>query len=203
VSTKIWEAYRVRDTHDVWEVLWDIRRRAEKNVRKTLTKLYNELLEDAKRPPEARELLEGATALMPDLGDFGYLQASRYVQDQYRQTIGKSERSIWDLSVSVVVRRPSRRRYLLIPYPGSGLLSGSLAFLRRHKALADFHYQNATDRPSDVSAQEWEGRARTWEPLLEDDRWQDKLELSIVSIEGWFRIDPAWDLMRKQLKALP
>ena len=201
MSTKIWEAYIVKPDHDVWEVLWDIRRRAEKNVRKTLTKLYNELLEDAKRPPKARELF--STSEIPDLVDFGYLQASRYVQDQYRQTVGKSERSIWDMSVAVVVRRPSRGRYLLIPYPGSGLLNGSLAFLRRHKALADFHYQNQTDRPSNITAQAWEWRARTWEPLLDDDRWQDKLELSIVSVEGWFRIDPAWDLVRKQLKALP
>jgi hypothetical protein len=82
-------------------------------------------------------------------------------------------------------------------------LSGSLAFLRRHKALADFHYQNQTDRPSNISAQAWGARARTWDRLLPDDCWQDKLELSIVSVEGWFRIDPAWDLMRKQAKALP
>jgi hypothetical protein len=201
MSTKIWEAYRVREVHDVWEVLWDIRRRAEKNVRRTLTKLYDALIAEAKLPPEAHELLRTYATDRPiDPERFGYLDASRFVVENFRKTIGRSERSIWDLSVSVAVRRGSRRRFLLIPYPGSGLLSSSLAFLRRHAALADFHYQNSSDRPSHITAQAWAGRARTWEPLLDDDRWQDKLELSIVSVEGWFRIDPAWGLIRKEAR---
>lgn len=201
MSTKIWEAYVVKPGYDVWTVMWDIRRRAEKRVRATLTKLYGALLEDAKRAPGARELLTGALAVIEDGLKFNYLDASRYVQDQYKQTIGRSERSIWDLSVAVVVRRASKRRFLLIPYPGSGLLNGSLGFMRRYKPLADFHYQNSSDRPSHISAAAWEGRARTWEPLLEDNRWQDKLVLDIVSVEGFFRIDPAWTLIRKEVAA--
>jgi hypothetical protein len=196
VSIKIWEAYTVKPGHDVWRVMWDLRRRAEKNVRATLTKLYNELIEDAKLAPEARQLFTANTVAAP--ANFNYLTASRFVQDQFRQTLGRMERSIWDLSVSVVVRRRGQR-CLLIPYAGSGLLSGSLAFMRRHKALADFHYQNQADRPKHISAQAWAARARVWKPLLEDDRWQDKLTLEIVSVEGWYHIDPSWDLVRQDV----
>jgi hypothetical protein len=205
VSTKIWEAYCVKPGVDVWQLVRDIRVRAEKNVRKTLTKLYAELITDAKREPEKREGWLTKLALVRLCSDdappyaLDYLAASRFVVDQFRATTGKSERSIWDLNVAVVFRR-SGRRTLLIPYPGSGLLNSSLTFLRRHKALVDYHYQNASDRPRHISAQAWEGRARTWEPLLDDDRWQDKLELSIVSVEGWFRIDPAWNLLRRDMK---
>lgn len=197
MSTKIYEAYCIKPGYDVWEVLWTIRRRAEKNVRATLTRLYNALLEDAKRPPEARELLEGEI----DVERFNYLTASRFVQDRYKQTIGNPNRSSWDMSVAVAVRRARRNRCLLIPYPGSGLLSDSLRFLRRHKALADYCYFNNTDRPRHITARAWNERRRTWGELLPDDRWQDKLVLDIVTVEGWFRIDPSWELARKELHA--
>lgn len=209
MSTKIWEAYRVKPGYDVWKVLWDIRRRAEKRVRDGLKHIYREMLKDAKRPPDERGLLSPLYSHVPvpeDLTTFSYLDASRFVFQNYCATIGKTERSFWDLSCSVVVRRARKNLTLLIPYPGSGCLSGSLVCLRRHKALADYHYQNQTDKPSHVSAKSWRERARVWEPLLDDERWQDKLVLDIVSPDGFFRVDPAWALMRREFKrtgALP
>lgn len=200
MSTKIWEAYCIKPEHDVWTVMWDLRRRAEQRVRKTLTKFYRALIEDVKLPAKERAWLIGTAGASMDASDFTYLSASRFVQSEYKQTIGRSERSIWDLNVSVVVRRASRKRTLLIPYPGSGLLNGSLAFMRRHKALADYHYQNQSDRPSHVSARTWRERARTWDPLLDDENWQDKLVLEIVSIDGFFRVDPVWNLMRREFR---
>jgi hypothetical protein len=203
VSTKIWEAYRLREGYDLWDVLRDIRVRAEKNAKKVLLKLYDALIADAKREPENRELLLGPLALVPDLTNFDRLTASRFVLDKYRAQTNQMDRGVWDLDVAVVVRRASRRKFLLIPYPGSGMLNGSLGFLRRYKALADYHYQNQSDRPWNIPAREWNERARTWAPLLEDDRWQDKLVLDIVSVTSWHRIDPAVDLLRKQyLKAV-
>lgn len=197
MSTKIYEAYVVKPHHDVWEVLWDIRRRAEKNVRTTLAAIYKALIEDAKLAPEARELLTGEI----DPEKFSYLAASRFVQEQFKATIGNSERSSWDMSVAVAVRRASRNRCLLIPYPGSGLLGDALRFMRKHKALADYHYQNSSDRPRHITARVWNERKRTWGELLPDARWQDKLVLDIVTVEGWFRIDPSWELARKDLHA--
>jgi hypothetical protein len=203
VSTKIWEAYRLHENYDLWDVLHDIRVRAEKNAKRVLLKLYDELIIDAKREPEKRELLIGALALVPDLTNFDYLQASRFVLDKYRAAAFATERNVWDLDVAVVIRRASRRKFLLIPYPGSGLLNGSLGFLRRYKPLADYHYQDQSDRPWNVPAREWAERARTWAPLLEDDHWQDKLVLDIVSVGSWHRIDPAVGRLRKQyLKAV-
>jgi hypothetical protein len=203
MSTKIWEAYRLREGYDLWDVLREIRLRAEKNAKKVLLKLYDALILDAKLEPEKRELLIGPLALVPDLTDFDYGRASRFVYDQYRTQIGQSARNVWDLDVAVVVRRASRRKLLLIPYPGSGLLWGTLGFLRRHKALADYHYQNQSDRPWNIPAREWAERAKTWAPLLEDDRWSDKLVLEIVSVTGWHRIDPMVDKLRRDfLKAV-
>lgn len=203
MSTKVWEAYRVREGYDLWDALRDIRLRAEKNAKRVLLKLYASLVEDANLAPEKRELLTGALALVPDMASFDYLQASRFVLDKYRASTFTTERNVWDLNVAVVIRRASRRKFLLIPYPGSGLLNGTLGFLRRHKALADYHYQDQSDRPWNIPAREWSERAKTWAPLLEDDRWQDKLVLDIVSVTGWHRIDPAVGQLRKRyLKAV-
>ena len=67
--------------------------------------------------------------------------------------------------------------------------------MRRHEALADFHYQNASDRPKEILAREWRMRRDVWLPLL-DERWRDKLVLDIVTVNGWHWIDPAVDLAR-------
>ncbi|MDD2765776.1 MAG: hypothetical protein PHE83_17575, partial [Opitutaceae bacterium] len=39
-------------------------------------------------------------------------------------------------------------------------------FERRFPEFADYHYQNCTDRPAEVSEREWSQRARDWEEAI-------------------------------------
>lgn len=190
MSTKIYEAYRLQPGRDLWKVAWDIRLRTEKNIRRVLTKVYTGLINEAPRSSP----LQKSDGTKPN-----YLDASRFVWGMYRATTQTSQRSLWDLDVSIAIRRAGQRKFLLIPYPGSGLFQHCLAFLRKCDALTDYHYQDSADRPPHISAREWSDRRRTWAPLL-DERWRDMLVLEIVSINGWHQIDPAVDLQRKQTR---
>lgn len=39
---------------------------------------------------------------------------------------------------------------------------------KEHPALAEFHYQNQTDQPEDVSEKDWEERERIWRGIFQD-----------------------------------
>lgn len=195
MSTKIWEAYRLKKGYDLWTVLHDIRVKAERGARKKLTELYDALVVDFKKKENR---LEVAKFIYTDQKfaqkvarekDWGYMHAHDYILRKYREQRAKSERNPFDLDVALAIRHKDGRFYM-IPYPGSGFLGATLRFLARHPALEDFHYQNQTDRPRHISGQAWAHRARVWNWLLEDERWDDKLVLDIVTADGFGRVDP-------------
>lgn len=200
MSIKVWEAYRVKKGHNIWEVMRDIRLIAEKRARKTLTKLYDQFLKDWNNDPKMK--LAAAKLIYRDekrakesaKEKWSYAQAHDFVYRQYAAQRATSERNPFDLDVCVAVRQ-LRGRFYLIPYPGSGFLGATLRFLAKHPALEDYHYQNQTDRPENISAREWARRSKIWDVLLDDDRWPDKLALDIVSVDGFVRVDPWMKLL--------
>lgn len=190
MSTKIHTAYVLRDRRQLWPVCRKIRERCERIVKRELTKLYRELIAGS----QANYDEDTFKKYRYDDGRFTPLCASRFVQDQYADQIKQSGRNPFDLTVQVAIRQTKDGRILLIPYPGSGYLSGSLRFMARMPELRDYHYQNSSDRPKHISARAWAERARTWSPLLADSEWRHMLVLDIVSHSGWMYVCPATDM---------
>jgi len=190
VSTKIYTAYALRDRRQLWPVCRKIRERCEEIVRKELARIFRALMADAadqlgKPDDPFKKHRHSDCSLSP-------LDASHWVQDMYGIQLTRDERSPFDLTVCVAVREARDGRILMIPYPGSGYLAGSLDFMRRMPELRDYHYQNSSDRPRHVSAREWTERCRTWEPLLGE--WRHMLALEIVSYNGWYDVSPGWEM---------
>jgi hypothetical protein len=185
MSTKIWEAYRLKRGYDFWPTLIGMQKTARSNVKRSLREVIEVMcVEHAKDP------------------NYGPMQASAELYKKYLAQALVSEKNWFHLDTSVTIRRTAPRgSWLLIPYPGSGIVSDALKFMRKHPALSDYHYQNQSDRPTHISSREWAARARTWHPLLEDERWQEMLVLDIVSIESFWRVSPAYDMMKKGLEA--
>jgi hypothetical protein len=156
----------MRNKRQLWPVVRKIHDRARKNVLTVLGEHYRELI--AKRTT-------------PD-AEFGTFQACRYVRAQYAAQSIAAQRNQYDLDVAVAVREAEDGRILLIPYPGSGLFSLSLGFMKTMKELRDYHYQNSSDRPSHITQRTWAERARTWGPLLRDPAWHRFLTLDVVSL---------------------
>jgi len=61
--------------------------------------------------------------------------------------------------------------------------------------LEDFHYQNHTDRPDNISEEDWDGRYRVWSELTEN--WRLVLVLPICNTKCFYQIDPWMELSRK------
>lgn len=210
MSTKIWTAYRLTRGRDLWDYVHDLRVRAVGEVKKLLVKSYLDLLADwensAKEYATANAMYKAARKIRLGHDKGGELDryypsgASDFLREMYLTQLGQTERSLWDLTVAIAARK-SRRGWLLVPYPGSGLLQSSLAFMERLPYLEDYHYQNSSDRPDEVSARAWAERAATWDPLLDDDVWRDRLDIDILhGWHGYTAVDPIWDHLRPSLK---
>jgi hypothetical protein len=201
----------VKKGHNVWDVMRDIRIKAEKRCRKILTDYYKALLKDFEDPKFreniAKRIYAGSRPGAPERteeqqkkneefalkraqeGKWGFMEAHDFIYREYRLQRAGYEKNPFDLDVALAIRQKAGCFYL-IPYSGSGLLSGCLKFLDKHPALEDWHYQNQSDRPENITAREWKARERLWNYLMEDERWPDKLVLDIVTADGFERVDP-------------
>lgn len=201
MSTKIWTAFRTKPGVDVWQLIPGIRRHAEKNIKARLVSLYQDLITSWKTDSSRRQYAESIIG-RPISEEPTPVDASDVAHVLYTKQRSSSIRDAFDLDVSVSVRRAGRR-YLLIPYPGSGIFCDCLTFLNLLRELEDFHYQNQTDRPETITARQWAERRRTWAPFLRDDNWQDQLVLSIVNGPSDLRrLCPSWDPKGPFMKAL-
>jgi hypothetical protein len=188
MSTKIYNAYRLRRGRNLWKVLEGIQDVAMHRCRARLAKLYDRMLQS---PSE----FDGFR-----LGALPYMDASRWVHSAYGAQVMKSLRDLFDLDVSVAVHNVDER-YLFRAFPGSGLFHDSLDFLETHPALEDYHYQNQADQPSSVSNRAWNERRVTWERAMRPDGYfKMQLCLDIVSINGWSQVDPSVDMERRRQK---
>ena len=196
MSTKIYNAYRIRPGHNVWDVTYDIRDRVESFCYKRLETVYRALLIDGVARGEVRKTL---TVEQRQL-HVGHVSA--WVRERFRQQRGAYERNQFDLSVSVAVHRVGRV-FLLRAFSGSGYFHDALKFLERYRAVVDFHYQDQADRPKNITAQAWRERRRLWERAMREDGTPDhQLVMEIVTPETWDRIDPAFAMERQQRRSL-
>lgn len=195
MSVKIWEAYKLKPSVDLWKFLADVRVKAEKAARekiksdiKTLCVTYNDGKADLKKDilnlyrahPDTVEMYKGFITTV---------QASDLIRRAYVDADLKHQR-IFNYDCQLAVRQ-NRGRYYFIPYDGIG----ALAFLKRDRRVTDYHYQNQSDQPSNISNRAWNERRKTWEEMSgpDDEHWWDFLTLEVLSPGLWWRLTPWHD----------
>ena len=186
MSTKIHTAWAIKPKLDPWDVCMALRKTAAKSAARVLTTLYDDMVKRSDYYLSPTELKTFGTAK-------DFFHASDIAYRLYREQRGNPEKNFWDFDCSFTLRRADTGRWLIIPYPGSGVLAGSLSFMRKHKALVDYHYQNQADRPANITARQWDERARTWEPLLGDKRWGDRFNIDVMTVDEFFSVCPSTD----------
>ena len=117
----------------------------------------------ATRMAFAADLAENYCPLKPASGSSPYMRAQTDFFAAKAEVLGKSIRSVdWDRTLSIT----------LIPHQGDLL---ALYFIERDCGYIDslldlgferYGYQNSTDRPAEVSQEEWDARECDWEAAL-------------------------------------
>lgn len=197
MSTKIWEAYRLKKDVNLWEFLRDVRLKAEKRVKVFLAEwIMNVIEESYNSTSETKTKLNEVLGYVPSSEAFDTCKAAQYWWIRYRAEKFRDpciSGHNFDVSISI---RECDGRFYIIPHD----CIGSLKFLRRDKRLEDFHYQDQSDRPERISNREWENRRRIWNKIL-DNHPHDVVYLEILSLDNWYRVNPSTDkFMRKIYK---
>ncbi len=199
MSTKIYNAFRVKRGVQLWPLLWAIKKKGIANIQQVLVNTYNKVLGDPQSIGEMRTNLK-----MDADYEVGPDDVSTYVKKLYRAQLGGGLRNPFNFDVSLSVRE-LRGRYYLITYC-DGLTHDVLKFLQRDRRVEDFHYQNQTDRPEKISERAWRVREKTWDKI-DKAGWKNFLILDICSYDAFPYIDPAWNFGKEnpwhhQLKEL-
>jgi hypothetical protein len=205
MSTKIWTAYKLQRADYLWPLVHDIRIRGTRAIKRTLKKLYLEYSLHVKTEVDPyRTYLEEYLKQFPD-EKASHLARLKVVQSflrrGYRIASTRPERSVFNFDVSIGFRHYQGGLYL-IPYTDCSMKS-TLDFLKKDKRLRDYHYQNQTDKPPQVSARQWNEREKIWLAMDSAGQWEDVLVLDLCKWDMWYKIDPWLELASQKAKYNP
>lgn len=203
MSTKIYTAYRLKDSNDFWPFLRDVRRTAIENIRKVLLELFETLLPEVDSASEAYQ--KALETFKTEDRARAYL-VERLITDQYRLQASSSQRDYYDFDVSIAVREHEGRLYL-VPYCDMQM-RGVLDFLKDDPRLEDFAYWNNSDQPKEVSRAEWDERQKIWDLIdatppadtLYKASWLDYVAIDICTPQNFWQIQPFTERLLRGLK---
>lgn len=212
MSWKLHTAYRLRRGFDPWETFRELRIKGEAACRDVLRKSTAAFLErNAERCSEDVKLIRRKWLDKDATFDLKRTTAMDVSAAQYREFRDAQARRAnmpWGMDVSLVIHHYKGRFYLR-PI-SNGIMYRVLAFLDRHPALEDFHYQNQSDPPRNIPTRQYKARGRVWKAIAaesgvanEKSLWHDALVLEILTPNNFTRVCPAWfDLHREAAKSV-
>jgi hypothetical protein len=165
MSTKIYEAYRVKKDVNPFDLSSQIYKEAMSQIKSAIKSFFEKADADTKNFWEIKRLLfEGA-----------------------RLAASSPYKSTFDIKVGVNVFE-DETHYYLIPYPGSGIFRDCLDFLKDFPGLEGYAYWNNSDHPESITDEQWAERGKTWDPII--DNWHRKLEISICDADCLYQFMP-------------
>jgi len=166
MSFKVYNAYHLKDPNSLWVVLRKINKQAQENVRQKLKDFWRTLMVN---------LQEDSDKFKQELSknDNNYALTRLFiVDDLMRQEVVKQatsmQRNHFDVSVSVSLFELNGQYYLRGFCDRGSCLGGSLDFLNDMSELEDYYYQNSTDKPEEISDEEWKKRVEIWDSIYSD-----------------------------------
>jgi hypothetical protein len=190
MSTKIYNAFKVKDPSTVWNLIWKVRDLAEANAIQALKnhylKLVREMDPDKEDYQKERERDQERDEVFFRLG-----RAREIVRNGYRDNVRRPEREEYSLDVTLAIYPFDGEYYLRTFWEGISVLGEVFDFVAKMPELEDFHYQNQTDPPEEVSSEDWEKRERVWNAIIDAFHGiGNHVAVDVVSWEGFYRIDP-------------
>lgn len=179
MSTKIYNAYRVKSSvTDIWGFLRELQQRARFEAYERIQALVSN--HSAALPAD-----DAAFLRLKDAGWTETFAKEQVVWEilQQRHPVAENYPKI-DCNAQITVRELDGRFYLHAGW-GEGV-HGVFDFLNTMPELEDYHYQNQTDRPEDISEAEWEERRLVWDTLY-DRNWSLGCVLDVVTPWNLFR----------------
>lgn len=170
MSTKIYDAYRLPEGADPFEIVPAVRaailparlRADAQSICDRAVQLADaySLWENSGHPESVKRFGEGYRPLMPWTSAIESLQA-----DEARRNPGSMDHDYHHFSLSLL-RDPADGRLLAIAHCRATPISMAFAGFVAAQGWTDWHYQDQTDYPEEIPAGEWVERGRSWDRTL-------------------------------------
>lgn len=202
MSTKIYDAYKIKTKGDPWKVIWDIEEKARANVTLILQAL---LLSQMRILRDSPGDFEKTFDLTPDNRHYKHFlqtvnktwfdyasMAWDALSKAFQAQAFKFERNEFNFEVQLAVCPLDNQIY--IKAFCDTLMRNVFKFLDTHPKVVDFHYQNQTDWPEHISRQAWDHRKRTWNRIMKQDGRLRHVLLEVCSPSNFFTFNPLFEL---------
>lgn len=202
MSLKIYDAYRVLKPKDVWPILWEIKAKAENNIRASIRAHYIELVRSM--DPDTDEYKKAmATETRPEYA-VRLTRARDFVRDQYKKQLTSGYRNPYALDVTVALYPHKSNYYIRLFCDSMSIVGTALDFVADIPGLAEYHYQNSADKPDEVPSREWAKRKKIWNEIFSDSAGiGNHVSMEIHCYDSFWRLDPWLDLARDWHKNPP
>ena len=184
MSTKIYNAYRVKPGYKIEDIIYDWQIRGRQNAESILSafiiKLCGIVDKTSKKYKQELKRMKDYK-YEDDLADeFARLKTIiAMVRQKYNEQLTSMERNPFNFDTSISFRFHKRRIYVQTYCDWT--MKEALDFVNKDRRVEDFHFQNSTDKPNHISEKEWKQRERIWDKIYSNEGRLRSLGLDIVS----------------------
>lgn len=187
MSTKVYNAYRLKEGVDLWDFIHDTRMKATTIIKERLREYFLKVREH----PEYMDMEKEN----PSLSDIHYA-----LQKKYGEQLNTGIRSEYNLDVCMTIRRFEGRYYLMAFSDTMAIYGNILKFLEEDDRLDNYEYWNNVDQPDDVTDEDWDERKRCWDEM-DKNNWLDYLILDIMKFSGFWQLSPMFEMVKEEVEA--
>jgi len=186
MSMKVYNGFKyVGPKKEFWSYIETLRSKAQVNVARNVVALVQSKLEKAWSREMATpfKVWDGIYSKVKD-------QANQFSRDNY------------DPACSFTVF-PYKGGFYLRAYSDrvSDITRDALGFFESEEYLTDYHYQNQSDKPEEISARDWNTRKKVWSALYENNSAAGYgLNVHVSSFETFYSYNPTYDDVFKGFK---
>ena len=174
MSTKIYTAYRFPKSLDLFDVMNKVKDDGLRIVKQRMRYYYEVIIEQGKTIDETHDI----------------------IIKLYKEAVVSSQNNPFNFDMCIGIHE-HEDYYYLIPY---GIIDNDKwNFLDDNLQLEEFGYYDNTDKPENISDDEWNERGRIW-CEINDAGWQKQLICVISEYDNFWQISPWLDLKKKQIK---
>lgn len=168
MSTKIYDAFRIKKEINIKDVITEMRCIASEIVSNSSDYLYLIHAFAASTAAEKKDTDKAAMAAYSEVinNDFG-ICLEMWMLDMIKTAEKSSRKDILDCSLKAVCTFDEDYWYIKF-FSNSGISRKMLNAIIEKLQLEDFHYQNQSDPPEDIPEEEYNKRRDKWDQLLPD-----------------------------------
>jgi hypothetical protein len=205
MSTKIYDAYRLKGEGlgqlvNFWKLTDEWLESGIKEAYKALNEFEERLASNIElTSAEYKKQVEYFEKLKSKDPDFAarHRMAIDIMVKEYKKQLSSHERSLFDFNVSITFRHHCRRIY--VQCYADMHMKKILDFVRNDPRVEDYHYQNSSDQPEEISERDWKKREEVWDKIYENEGRRRFLALDIMNHSefGYWRVTREIELADK------